>query len=136
MSAEKITLPNKEILQLFRGLTAVKDIKGSRFAVLVAKNLKELKGVLEPLDEEAMPTLEFQELSVKMQKLIEAEDAEAIEKMEEENKELIDARKEQLEKVNKKMSLESEVHVYKIREDQLPDEITGEQISLLLEILE
>lgn len=136
MSAKKVTLPNKQILEIFQGLHAVKDIQGSRFAVLVAKNMKEMKKVLDPIDEKAIPTREFQELSVEINKLIEAEDGEAIEKMEADNKELIDARKAQLEAVNEELEKESEVYIYRIKEDQLPSEITGEQIQRLLEIIE
>lgn len=136
MSAKKVTLPNKQILEIFQGLHAVKDIQGSRFAVLVAKNMKEMKKVLDPIDEKAMPSREFQELSVEINKLIEAEDGEAIEKMEADNKELIDARKAQLEAVNEELEKESEVYIYRIKEDQLPGEITGEQIQRLLEIIE
>tara|TARA_R110002012_G_scaffold41035_6_gene112705 strand:+ start:1238 stop:1648 length:411 start_codon:yes stop_codon:yes gene_type:complete len=136
MSAKKVTLVNKEVLNLFQGLLAVKEMKGSRFAVLVAKNLKEMKKVLDPLDAMAIPTQEFQELSVEMNKLIEAEDGEAIKKLEESNSELIDARKEQLEGVNSKLEESSEVYIYSIKEDQLPEDITGEQIERLLEIIE
>ena len=136
MSAKKVTLVNKEVLNLFQGLLAVKEMKGSRFAVLVAKNLKEMKKVLDPLDAMAIPTQEFQELSVEMNKLIEAEDGEAIKKLEETNSELIDARKEQLEGVNSKLEESSEVYIYSIKEDQLPEDITGEQIEKLLEIIE
>lgn len=136
MSAKKVTLVNKEVLNLFQGLLAVKEMKGSRFAVLVAKNLKEMKKVLDPLDAMAIPTQEFQELSVEMNKLIEAEDGEAIKKLEETNSELIDARKEQLEGVNSKLEESSEVYIYSIKEDQLPEDITGEQIERLLEIIE
>ncbi len=136
MSAKKVTLVNKEVLNLFQGLLAVKEMKGSRFAVLVAKNLKEMKKVLDPLDAMAIPTQEFQELSVEMNKLIEAEDGEAIKKLEESNSELIDARKEQLEGVNSKLEESSEVYIYSIKEDQLPEDITGEQIEKLLEIIE
>lgn len=136
MNNTKVTLQNKQLLVLYRGLHAVKELKGSRFAILVAKNMKEIKAVLDPLDEQALPSVEFQELSVKMQKLIEQEDKEQIEKLEEEHKDLIDARKKQLEEVNEALEKETEVYIYKIREDQLPDEITGEQLEPLLEILE
>jgi len=136
MSAKKVTLPNKQILEIFQGLHAVKDIQGSRFAVLVAKNMKEMKKVLDPIDQKAMPSQEFQELSIEINKFIEAEDKESIEKMEADNAKLIEERKKQLEAVNKELESESEVYIYKIKEDQLPDEITGEQIQRLLEIIE
>ena len=136
MSAKKVTLLNKQILEIFQGLHAVKNIQGSRFAILVAKNIKEMKKVLDPIDERALPSREFQELSVEMNKLIEAEDGEAIEKLESENSELIETRKKQLEAINEELELESDVYVYKIKEDQLPEEITGEQLQRLLEIIE
>jgi len=75
-------------------------------------------------------------LSVEINKLIEAEDGDAIEKMEAENKELIEERKKQLEEVNEKLEQESDVYIYKIKEEQLPEEITGEQLQRLLEIIE
>ena len=37
---------NREFLELYKGLEAVKSIKGGRFSFLVAKNLKELKNSL------------------------------------------------------------------------------------------
>jgi len=136
MSAKKVTLKNKEILEIFQGLHAVREIQGSRFAVLVAKNMKELKKVLDPIDQGAIPSREFQELSVEINKLIEAEDGEAIEKMEADNAELIEERKKQLEAVNEELEKDSDIYIYKIKEDQLPDEITGEQLQRLLEIIE
>ena len=45
----KVNLTNREYLQLYKGLDSVKEIKGARFAVLVGRNIKELKNVLEPL---------------------------------------------------------------------------------------
>lgn len=136
MSAKKVTLANKQILEIFQGLHAVSGIQGSRFAVLVAKNMKEMRKVLDPIDQQALPSQEFQELSVEINKLIEAEDSEAIEKMEAENSELIEERKKQLEAVNEELEKDSDIYVYKIKEDQLPDEITGEQLQRLLEIIE
>ena len=136
MSAKKVTLANKQILEIFQGLHAVSSIKGSRFAVLVAKNMKEMRKVLDPIDVQALPSQEFQELSVEMNKLIEAEDGEAIEKLEAENTELIEARKKQLEAVNEELDKDSDIYIYKIKEEQLPEEITGEQLQRLLEILE
>ena len=136
MSAKKVTLANKEILQIFQGLHAVSNIQGSRFAILVAKNMKEMRKVLDPIDQKALPSQEFQELSVEMNKLIEAEDGEAIEKLEADNTELIEERKKQLEAVNEELENDSDVYIYKIKEEQLPEEITGEQLQSLLQIIE
>ena len=63
----KVEATNRELLDLLRGLEAVKQIKGARFAVLVGKNMKELKHNLQPIEKAAEPTLEFQAVSVQMQ---------------------------------------------------------------------
>ena len=131
----KVNLTNREYLQLYKGLDSVKEIKGARFAVLVGRNIKELKTVLEPIELAAAPTVEFQQLSVQMQELITNEDQKAIETLEEESKELIDARKKQLEGIEEILDETNEVHVHMLREDQLPEGITGEQVSNILQIL-
>jgi hypothetical protein len=132
---EKFNATNRELLNLYKGLEAVKSIKGARFAVLVGKNIKELRNILDPLEQAAVPSMEFQELSVEMQKLIEAENQEAIENLEKENTELIDQRKRQLADVEELLDNKIEVFLHPIREDQLPDEITGEQVEKLLQII-
>lgn len=131
----KFKASNRDLLNLYKGLEAVKSIKGARFAVLVGKNIKELRNILDPLEQAAVPGLEFQELSVEMQRHIEAEDKDAIEKLEEEHKELIDQRKKQLADVETLLDNEIEVQLHPIREDQLPEDITGEQVEKLLQLL-
>ena len=132
---DKFKATNRELLNLYKGLEAVKSIKGARFAVLVGKNIKELRNVLDPLEQAAVPSIEFQELSVVMQKLIESEDQEAIEKLEKDNTELVEERKKQLADVEDLLDNEIEVYLHPIREDQLPEEITGEQVERLLQII-
>ena len=132
---EKITATNREFLGLYKGLEAVKSMQGARFAVLVGKNMKELRMLLNPLEISAIPTPEFQKLSIDIQKLIEAEDKEAIEAMEKENEELIEERKKQLADVESQLDSESEIYLHVIKEDQLPEDITGEQVERLLQII-
>ena len=133
---EKFEATNRDLLNLYKGLETVKSIQGARFAVLVGKNMKELRNVLDPIEAAAVPSMEFQELSVKMQQLIEKEDQEAIEALEAENTELIEQRKKQLSDVEDLLDNKIEVFLHPIREDQLPDEITGEQVERLLQIIE
>lgn len=132
---DKFKATNRELLNLYKGLEAVKSIKGARFAVLVGKNIKELRNVLDPLEQAAIPSIEFQELSIEMQKLIESEDQKAIEKLEKDNTELVEQRKRQLADVEALLDNEIEVYLHPIREDQLPEEITGEQVEKLLQII-
>lgn len=131
----KFKASNRDLLGLYKGLEAVKSIKGARFAVLVGKNIKELRNVLDPLEQAAVPGVEFQELSIEMQRHIEAEDKDAIVKLEDENKELIDERKKQLADVETLLDNEIEVQLHPIREDQLPEDITGEQVEKLLQLI-
>jgi hypothetical protein len=131
----KFKASNRSLLNLYKGLEAVKSIKGARFAVLVGKNIKELRNILDPLEQAAVPGLEFQELSVEMQKYIEEENQEAIEKLEADNTELIDQRKKQLADVETLLDNEIEVQLHPIREDQLPEDITGEQVEKLLQLI-
>lgn len=131
----KFKATNRSLLNLYKGLEAVKSIKGARFAVLVGKNIKELRNILDPLEQAAVPGLEFQELSVEMQKYIEEENQEAIEKLEADNTELIDQRKQQLADVETLLDNEIEVQLHFIREDQLPEDITGEQVEKLLQLI-
>lgn len=131
----KFKATNRSLLNLYKGLESVKSIKGARFAVLVGKNIKELRNILDPLEQAAVPGLEFQELSVEMQKYIEEENKEAIEKLEADNTELIDQRKKQLADVETLLDNEIEVQLHPIREDQLPEDITGEQVEKLLQLI-
>lgn len=132
---DKFKATNRELLNLYKGLEAVKSIKGARFAVLVGKNIKELRNILDPLEQAAVPSIEFQELSIEMQKLIEAEDQDGIERLEKDNNELVEQRKRQLADVEDLLDNEIEVFLHTIREDQLPEDITGEQVERLLQIL-
>lgn len=131
----KVQSTNRNLLDLFRGLESVKTIKGARFAVLVGKNLKELKHMLSPIEEAAAPSIAFQEVSIQMRGLMEAEDADGVKALEEESKELIEERKAQMAAVEDMLDLETSVELHTIREDQLPAEVTGEQIEKLLELI-
>jgi|TARA_R110000787_G_scaffold127282_1_gene238686 flagellar motor component MotA len=127
---------NRELLDLFRGLEAVKTIKGARFAVLVGKNLKELRHILEPIEKAAQPTFQFQEVSVKMQELAEKEDKDGMTSLEKQNQNLIDERKAQLSAVEDMLDEKAEILLHVIKEAQLPEEITGEHIEKLIKIIQ
>tara|TARA_Y100000996_G_C22458073_1_gene616798 strand:- start:551 stop:967 length:417 start_codon:yes stop_codon:yes gene_type:complete len=126
---------NRQLLNLYRGLENVKEIKGSRFAVLVGKNMKDIKQILQPIEEAAVPSASFQTVSIQMRDLMEAEDQEAMEQLEKEHKDLIDERKQQMASVETMLENDIELKLHAIREDQLPDEITGEQVEKILEII-
>lgn len=133
---KKFEATNREFLSLYKGLESVKKMQGATFAVLVGKNLKALKSLLDPLEQAALPSIEFQELSIKMQELIKEEDQESIEALEAENTEMIEERKKQLQDVEELLDNTTEVQLYPISEDQLPQDINAEQVENLLQIIE
>lgn len=131
-----LTATNREFLTLLKGLEGVKNVKGTRFAFVVSKNIKELTNHLRSINEAAIPTEAFQEVSRKAMLLAEQENAEAIQKLEEEHADLIEERKAQMEAVNDMLNEETKVAVEMIREDQLPEDLTTEQLLPLLMLIQ
>lgn len=129
-------MKNGEFVELFNGLTSVKTLKGVKFGLLVSKNIRVIQEELKDIEEASKPTEEFLELSQKMQVLMNQKDDEAIAKLEEENKELVEARKEQLAEIDKLLLEETEIELHAIPEDCLPTDITGEQIINIDKIIE
>ena len=129
-------MKNGEFVELFNGLTAVQQLKGVKFGLLVSKNIRVIQEELKDIEEASKPTEEFLELSQKVQALMNQKDDEAIAKLEEENKELVDARKEQLAEIDKLLLEETEIELHAIPEDCLPTDITGEQIINIDKIID
>ena len=129
-------MKNGEFVELFNGLTAVQSLKGVKFGLLVSKNIRTIQEELKDLEEASKPTKEFIELSQKVQVLMNNKDDEAITKLEEENKELVDARKAQLEEIDKLLLEETEIELHGIPDDCLPTDITGKQIINIDKIIE
>lgn len=129
-------MKNGEFLELFQGLNAVADLKGVKFGLLVSKNIKVLQEELADLEKAGNPSEEFVALSQKMQSLVNRKDDEGIAALEAENKELIDARHEQLAEVEALMEENTEIKLHMVKEDLLPKDITGAQIFNISKILE
>jgi len=130
---QTIETTNQELLDLLRGLQETRELKGSpRFSVVAARNLKILERHLKSIDEMAFPSPEFQELSIKAQKLIEKEDSKALEELEAEHANVVDARKEQLANVQKELEKETEIQLHTISEDNLPSDISTEEVLKIM----
>lgn len=127
--------PNKDFVELLKGLEAVKEVKNTRFAFVVAKNIKELSYSLGALEKAATPTKEFQKVAAEAHVLAEAEDAEGIEKLEEAHKSLIDERKAQLTALEDMMEEETEIALEFLAEGQLPEDLSTDQLLPLLRIV-
>lgn len=124
-----------DAIELYKGLEAVKQHKGARFSVIVAKNVKELEQVLRQYEEIAKPSDEFLRVSGEAHKLAEAEDEAGLKKLEETHADLIEERKAQLAQLEATMQNEIEIDLHSIKESQLPDDVTPEQIVPILPIL-
>jgi hypothetical protein len=132
----QITATNQELVELLKALQNVTDIKSTRFAFLVSKNLKELERHLRPLEDKAKPSVEFQRVAAQAHKLAEAEDKEGIEALEAKHENLIEERKQQIAELEKLMEQEVEIYVNKIKKSALPEDLTTEQLMPLLAIIE
>ena len=134
-----INAKNGELVNIINGLFSVQQLKGKDFSLLVSKNISILQKSLKELEDTGKPSEEFMALAEQVNAIANdnKEDAkEQIDKLEEENKDLVDARREQMDKVQKIMEEESEVSLHVIKEDLLPEEITAQQINKLMQIIE
>ena len=59
-----------------------------------------------------------------------------IDKLEEENKELVGVRRSQMDKVQVMMEEEASVELHIISEDILPEDITAQQLNKMIKIIE
>ena len=130
-----VTATNREFVELFKGLEAVKNVKGTRFAFIVAKNIKELSNHLEEFEVKATPSPEFQVVAAKAHKWAEAEDEKGIRQHEEDHADLIEQRKTQLAEIEELMGQEASVALHLIKESNLPEDLTTDQILPLLRIV-
>jgi hypothetical protein len=131
-----VTATNREFLNIFKTLSDTRSVKGVNYAKAVIKNLQVIKEHLQPIEEMALPSEEFIELSVKAQEFINKEDSQGLEKFESENKELIEKRKKQMDEVNAKLDEITTVELVMIEEKVLPEDISAEQIEALMKIIQ
>ena len=127
-----------EFVNIINGLFSVQDLKGKKFSLTVSKNISILQKALKDLEEAGKPSDEFMKLASEVNQLANAnsEDSkEKIDKLEKENKELVDERRTQMDKVTKMMEEEIEVKLNILKEDILPEDITAKQINNLIKII-
>ena len=136
MATKKITTTNGELVDLMNGLFNVQDLKGKGFALKVHENMKSLQQVLEPVEEASKPTEEFIKFAQDVQKLQQSKDSEGVQKLEESNPELVNARKVQLEKVQEMLKIEAkEIELQVFTKEMLPKDISGRQVTNLEKII-
>ena len=127
-----------ELVNLINGLFAVQDLKGKKFSLSVSKNIKILQEELKDLETAGKPTKEFLELADTVNIIANegAEDSQAkILALEEDNKELVESRRKQLEDVTTMMEESTSVKLEPILESVLPEDITAKQINNIEKII-
>ena len=136
---KKINATKGELVNIINGLFAVQELKGKTFSLTVSKNISILRDTLKDVEEAGKPSPEFLEIAQKVNEIANEnkEDAkEQIDKIEEDNKELVEARRSQMDNVEKLMAEESTVDLHVISEEILPENISASQINKLIKIIE
>ena len=136
---KKINATKQEFVDLINGLFQVQELKGKKFSLLVSKNLNILQKNLEDVQKAGTPSEEFLELAQKVNMIASGkapDSQEQIDKLEAENKELVEARKEQMAKVAEMLKEEIELELNMLPEDTLPEDVTAKQINSIINIIE
>lgn len=122
----QITTTNQILLNLYKALQDSKECKGLDFAKTVISNSEIIKDHLQYIEDMAVPSEEFIQISVEAKKYIDAEDMESLQKMEakEENAKIIADRKEQLAKINEELQKEVTIELATLKEETLPKDIS------------
>jgi len=123
-----------DLADLLQGLIDVQDLKGVKFALQISKNTRLIKAELLELEEAARPDEDFIALATKVQsveasELTPEEKQEAVAKIEEENAELVQKRKDQIREFQAMMADTTELSLFKISEKHLPGDITAKQLN-------
>lgn len=122
----QITTTNQILLNLYKALQDSKECKGLDFAKAVISNSEVIKDHLQYIEDMAVPSEEFIQISVEAKKYIDAEDIESLQKMEaeENNAAIIQTRKTQLEAVQAELAKEVTLELAIIKEEDLPKDIS------------
>ena len=130
-----VTATNRDFLNIFKTLTDTKNVKDTSYAKTVVENSEAIMKHLAELEEMSKPSKEFIELAMKAKALIDAGDEEGLKKYEEENKDIVEERKNQLDKVNSRLDETSSMELILIEESNLPSDLDADQLASLRPIL-
>ena len=128
-----------EFVNLINGLYQVQDLKGKDFSISVGKNIVILHDKLKDLEKAGTPSEEFMQLATKVNEISnkgEENAKEQIDKLEEENKDLVDSRRVQMDEVAEMMKKKTKIKLNILTEDSLPEDITAKQINSIIKIIE
>jgi len=126
-STKKETLKVQEVVDILQALYSVQEIGDLEFAKRVSKSTLSIEKVLKPLDDTMRPSKEFEELAKLVNKV--RDDEEAVKKLEEEYKEVVEERLKQIETVEVILQDFVDVELTYIEEDILPKDINAKQLK-------
>lgn len=152
-------MKKQEIVDLYNGLSVIKDLKGVKLNYAIAKNISLLEPEVKALQKAHMSSDSFQEYEKKRVEIAEKyakkeengnpiivndnyilEDkygfTKEVEKLNKEYKKTIDERKAQMEEVDKLLLEEVPIELHKITLDDIPNDVTTEQMKSIIKIIE
>tara|TARA_R110001606_G_scaffold183689_1_gene330487 strand:- start:3466 stop:3876 length:411 start_codon:yes stop_codon:yes gene_type:complete len=129
------TVTNRQLVELMQGLNECSELRGVKFAMVVAKNIENIQKELKHIEEASKPTDEFRKVAEEVQKLHKDGNESAAKKLEGEHKDLEQARQEQLKEVEKLLEEEATIQLYTIYSDKLPFDISAKQIMSIRKIV-
>ena len=149
----------QDILTLFNAIDALGHLKGVKFTYGMAKNINILKPEVESLQEAAKGSDEFLAYEKSRGELLEKyakkdEDNKSVivnneyvledqkgfdtefNKLRKENKKVLDDRQTQIDEVDKLLKEETTIKLYKIKVDDIPEDITTKQMNSIFDLIE
>ena len=154
-------MKRKELFQLKQALERVSTLKGVKFAYSIAKNLQEVNKEIEAVNKAIAPSEEFMKYEKERIKLNEeyAEKTEdgspkvlnnnyvisprnrgsyekRMEDLKNKHKKVLSERDEQIKEYQALLEENVDITLHKIQEDNLPSDITAEQIHGILQVIE
>lgn len=158
-------MKKSEVLSLYRNLNQLGALSGVKFAYAVAKNINILKDEVEAMDKALESDEKFQEFEKERVALLEkhaekddsgkpkkegaengseqyvmGENLKRFEKefdvLKKEHKEAVDARDKQTEEYMKLLETDTEITLYKLKMDDIPETITTRQMAGIYSIIE
>jgi hypothetical protein len=130
-----ITATKREFLNMFQVFNETKDVKNVKYATINLVNSKVIREQLDELEAMATPSQEFIALSIKAQELMKEENEAGLKQLEEENAELVEARKAQLAEVQAKLDEEVTLELKMLNEKILPNELSAEQLEMISKLI-
>ena len=134
-----ISATKGEFVNTINGLFAVQELPGKDFGLVVSKNIAILQEALKEVEDAGKPSEEFMVLATQVNEIANKNEEDAkdqIDNLEKENQELVNSRRVQMDKVTKMLEKEASIDLYIITEDVLPEEVTAQQITKIIKIIE